>query len=172
MSLFPLRNIPLLLSTFFSPPLKIDYGNNLSELDEMLSFKSFKILKFPNCVTDLQSYFTKTKYVFRRKERFPSTSQEVIKNLEQNSYFILQSWWGAYLVPLALGFMLVLLMTAGWLVFPNMHTGEKKWSVPHFDVMHWSSHAKTISVQKISKQTRPVVKLFLFFTPVIFLLLF
>lgn len=63
MSLFPLRNIPLLLSFFFffSPPLKTDYGNNLSELDEMLSFKSFKILKFPNCITDLQSYFTEAK---------------------------------------------------------------------------------------------------------------
>lgn len=56
----------------------------------------------------------------------PLPPKKWLKNLEQNSNFILRSWWGAYLVPLALGFMLVLLMTAGWLVFPSMHTGKKK----------------------------------------------
>lgn len=41
----------------------------------------------------------------------------------------------------------------------------------HFDVMHWRSHAKIISVQKISKDTRPVVKIFLLFTSIFFFFL-
>lgn len=41
----------------------------------------------------------------------------------------------------------------------------------HFDIMHWRSHARIISVRKISKHTRPVVKLFLLVTPIYFFLI-
>lgn len=68
LSLFPLRNTLLRLRFLgFFPPLKFDYGNNPPELDEMLSLKSFEILKFPSNIADLQSYFTKTKMCIKGK---------------------------------------------------------------------------------------------------------